>query len=169
MVFIQVSTHLTLYSYTLKHLNDTKQLIKISTTILVIAVAGAQAGPLHYGYAAPSLVAAPGSNALPVVTSPLLATTGYAVGASGAIGGQTGLVTLLGRRKREAAAPVAVPVVSLPAEATAGYAVGASGAVGGQEGVDLPAVAPLAVSPVISYAALPLAPALGYAGLPYFG
>ena len=67
------------------------------------------------------------------------------------------------------AAPVAVPVVSLPTEATAGYAVGASGAVGGQEGVELPEVAPLAVSPVLSYAALPLAPALGYAGLPYFG
>ena len=146
--------------------------MKISATILLIAVAGAQAGPLYgYGYAAPSLLATPGSNALPVVTSPHLATTGYAVGASGAIGGQAGLVTVLGRRKREAAAPVAVPVVSLPADATAGYAVGASGAVGGQEGVELPEVAatPLAVSPVLSYAALPLAPALGYAGLPYFG
>ena len=134
-----------------------------------MAVVGAQAGPLYYGYAAPSLVAAPGSNSLPVATSPLLATTGYAVGASGAIGGQAGLVTVLGRRRREASASVsAVPVVSLPAEATAGYAVGASGAVGGQEGVELPKLA-VAAAPVLSYAALPVTHALGYAGLPYLG
>lgn len=159
MPFVQVSP-------ICRNIQTTKSLLlKISSTILLIAVAGAQAGPLYGYYTSAALVATPGSNSLPLVTSPVLATTGYAVGASGAIGGQIGLVTALGRKKREA--PVAVPVVSLPTEATAGYAVGASGAVGGQEGVELPEVAPLA--PVLSYAALPLASALGYAGLPYFG
>merc|ERR1712025_1464047 len=98
-------------------------------------------------------------NALPVVTIPEPATTGYAVGASGAIGGQAPVAAI----EPVAVATPAIAAASLGyAAAPLGYALGAHAVT-----VAAPAVAaPAVVAHTVAAPAVAAPAVLGYAGHP---